>query len=193
MAASRSRLLTLVAVLAILVVVIWWQSAGDPPPAAPSGAVATSGVQPGATSHPGSVVKPVPVVALARLRGEATEPSDTGRDPFRFSALRPGSGRAGAGGAGSVTPAPPPVPRPAEVLVPAGPPPPPPISMKFIGVVSRKAGTKIAMLTDGRGVYYGTEGSVIEGQYRIVRIGLDSIDMMYLDGRGRRTIPLSGS
>jgi hypothetical protein len=49
------------------------------------------------------------------------------------------------------------------------------------------------MLTDGRGVYYGTEGSVIEGQYRIVRIGQDSIDMTYLDGRGRRTIPLSGS
>ena len=49
------------------------------------------------------------------------------------------------------------------------------------------------MLTDGRGVYYGIEGSVIEGQYRIVRIGTDSIDMTYLDGRGRRTIPLSGS
>jgi hypothetical protein len=65
--------------------------------------------------------------------------------------------------------------------------------LKFIAVVSRRAGVKIAMLTDGRGVYYGSEGSVIEGQYRIVRIGLDSIEMTYLDGRGRRTIPLSGS
>ena len=52
---------------------------------------------------------------------------------------------------------------------------------------------KIAMLTDGRGVYYGAEGAVIEGQYRIVRIRMDAVEMTYLDGRGRRTIPLSGS
>ncbi|MCX6539426.1 MAG: hypothetical protein NT151_10925 [Acidobacteria bacterium] len=189
MGISRNRLVTLAVVIAILAVTIWWQSAGDPAPVAPSGTMAPSGGQQSASPRPG-VAKAVPVVALTRLSREAPEPSDTGRDPFRFSANGPGSGRAGAGTALPVTSAPRPV---ASSVESAGPPPPPPIPLKFIGVVSRGAGTKIAMLTDGRGVYYGTEGSVIEGQYRIVRIGQDSIDMTYLDGRGRRTIPLSGS
>jgi hypothetical protein len=94
------------------------------------------------------------------------------------------------GTAPPVATAPPPV---ATRVEPAGPPPPPPIPFKFIAVVSRREGVRIAMLSDGHGVYYGSEGSVIEGQYRIVRIGLDSIEMTYLDGRGRRVIPLSGS
>jgi len=31
------------------------------------------------------------------------------------------------------------------------------------------------------------------GQYRILRISAESIEMAYLDGRGRQTIRLSGS
>jgi hypothetical protein len=31
------------------------------------------------------------------------------------------------------------------------------------------------------------------GQYRILRIGAESIEMSYLDGRGRQTIRLTGS
>ena len=80
---------------------------------------------------------------------------------------------------------------------PGGPPPPPslpPIPLKFIGVVGPSdQPQKIAVLSDGRGVYYGREGEAIEGRYRIVRIGADSIEMSYLDGRGRQTIRLSGS
>ena len=52
---------------------------------------------------------------------------------------------------------------------------------------------KIAILTDGRGVFHGREGDIIEGRYRIVRIGVESIEMAHLDGRGRQTIRLSGS
>jgi len=187
MGANRNRLVAGAVLIAIVAVAIWWQSAGGQAPVAPSGAAAPSGGPQGASPRPG-VATMVPDVALPRLTRETPEPSDTGRDPFRFSTKGPGAGRGGAGSA-PVTPAPPPVVRPVE---PAGPPPPPPIPLKLIAVVSRRAGTRIAMLTDGRGVYYGTEGAVIEGQYRIVRIGQDSIDMTYLDGRGRRTIPLSG-
>ena len=192
MGASRKQLVLLAVLVAILPIVIWWQSGGDPAPVVPSGAIAPSNGQQGVPPRPGAT-RSVPVVALARLSRETPEPSDTGRDPFRFSTTGPGSGRAGAGAGPPVTSAPPPVARPIESAVPAGPPPPPPIPLKCIAVISRRAGARIAMLTDGRGVYYGTEGSVIEGQYRIVRIGRDSIDMTYLDGRGRRTIPLSGS
>ena len=50
-----------------------------------------------------------------------------------------------------------------------------------------------SILSDGRGIYQGREGDIIEGRYRIVRIGLESVEMTYLDGRGRQTIRLSGS
>ena len=48
-------------------------------------------------------------------------------------------------------------------------------------------------LSDGRGnVFNGKEGDVIEGRYRLLRVGIDSADLIYLDGRGRQTIRLSG-
>jgi len=190
MGASRSRLAVLAGLITILAAVVWWQSGGNPEPVTPSGASAPARGQQGSPARPGpGAARAVPVVALARLSREAPEPSDTGRDPFRFSARGAAAGRPGGGMAPPGAPVMPPVTRPVES---AGPPAPPPIPFKFIAVVSRRAGVKVAMLTDGRGVYYGSEGSVIEGQYRIVRIGLDSIEMTYLDGRGRRTIPLSG-
>jgi hypothetical protein len=74
---------------------------------------------------------------------------------------------------------------------PPPPPPPPPIPLKFIGVV-QAGGRSLAVLTDGRDVFYGREGEVVEGQYRIVRIGVESVEMSYVDGRGRQTIRLSG-
>ena len=53
---------------------------------------------------------------------------------------------------------------------------------------------KIALLSDGRGgpPIYGKEGDVIEGRYKIVRIGTESIEVAYLDGHGRQTIRLTG-
>jgi len=55
------------------------------------------------------------------------------------------------------------------------------------------SGKKIAGLSDGREVWHGSEGDVILGQYKILRIGTESIEMSYIDGRGRQTIRLSGS
>ena len=78
--------------------------------------------------------------------------------------------------------------------MPAGPPPPPsvpPIALKFIGIVEATEHSQtIAVLSDGRGVYHGREGDIIEGRYRILRIGAESIEMAYVDGRGRQTIRL---
>jgi hypothetical protein len=87
---------------------------------------------------------------------------------------------------------------PPPAQVPTGPPPPPPlppIALKFIGLVQTADKTqRLAVLSDGRGgiPIYGKEGDVIEGRYRIVRIGTESIELTYLDGRGRQTIRLSG-
>ena len=73
------------------------------------------------------------------------------------------------------------------------PPPPPRIPLKFIGLMESGRAGKYAILTDGRGLpIYGKEGEVIEGRYRILRIGVESVDLAYLDGRGRQTIRQTG-
>jgi len=119
--------------------------------------------------------------ALTRARGE---PATEGRNPFRFQPKPP-------------PPAPavarlPPDAAPQMPMVPTGPPPPPPIPLKFIGLVEKADGTKIAVLSDGRRPHSGVEGQDIDGRYRIVKIGNESIEMVYLDGRGRQTIRLTG-
>jgi hypothetical protein len=99
-------------------------------------------------------------------------------------------------------PPPPPAPvrpvQPVEPAAPTGPPPPPPlapIALKFIGIVEAPShGEKIAILSDGRNApFYGKEGAIIEGRYRILKIGVESVELAYADGRGRQTIRLTGS
>jgi hypothetical protein len=63
--------------------------------------------------------------------------------------------------------------------------------LKFIGVVEQ-GGKRVAVLSDGRSIPSGTEGAIILGQYRILKIGTESIEMSYVDGRGRQTIRLTG-
>ena len=132
----------------------------------------------------------VDVVRLDALTRVRPEPQAGPRNPFRFRAAAPPpgpftDGRPNTGGSVQPTPAGPPV--------PPGPPPPPPIALKFIGVVEQAPShLKLAVLSDGRNVFYGKEGDVIEGRYRIERIGVESIEMAYVDGRGRQTLRLSG-
>ena len=54
-------------------------------------------------------------------------------------------------------------------------------------------GGRVAVLNDGRGnVFNSREGDIIEGRYRLLRVGNDSVDLIYVDGKGRQTIRLSG-
>jgi hypothetical protein len=126
-----------------------------------------------------------PDVHLRALSGERPKPGTAERNLFRF---RP-----------KPVPAPPPMPsHPAAPVAPlapevTGPPPPPPINLKFIGILERSGRPKIAILTDGIGPpIYGEEGKSVAGRYRILRIGAESIELSYLDGRGRQTIRLTG-
>jgi hypothetical protein len=78
----------------------------------------------------------------------------------------------------------PPIAEPAEL---------PPIPLKFIGIVeARETAGKLAVLSDGRFVFHGREGDIVEGRYRIVSIGVESIVLEYVGGGGRQTIRLSG-
>jgi len=46
--------------------------------------------------------------------------------------------------------------------------------------------------SDCRTTMRGREGDIIDGRYRLVRIGIESVVMEYPDGRGRTTIRMSG-
>jgi hypothetical protein len=123
---------------------------------------------------------------LAVLTAERSEPSGTARNPFRFQPK-------------VVAPPPRPLAPPTEAVTrpvaapaPAGPPPPPPIPLKFIALVERANGVKWAVLSDGKVTMYGKDGDNIDGRYRIVKIGAESIEVTYIDGRGRQVIRLTG-
>jgi hypothetical protein len=86
----------------------------------------------------------------------------------------------------------PPVPLPPPPPAPV--PPPPPIPLKFVGVVEMAAkGGRVAVLSDSRGgVFYGREGDIIDGRYRLLRVAADQAELAYADGRGRQALRLSG-
>lgn len=146
-----------------------------------SGAVASSAGRGGQAAPP----RPdAPDVHLESLDNNRPKPGGGDRNLFRFRPKAP-------------PPPPPQAQRPPPPVdpVPTGPPPPPPvppIPLKFIGTLERN-GQKIAILSDAAGhVSYGPEGATIDGRYRIIRIGAESIEMAYVDGRGRQTIRFTG-
>jgi hypothetical protein len=132
---------------------------------------------------------PVVDLHLERLTSEREPLPESNRDPFRFRPTAPPEPRR------SAEPRPP---RPEDALppVPSGPPPPPPpppIPVKFFGLVELRGGARVAAFSDTRGnTFYGKEGDIIEGRYRLLRISADSVELAYLDGRGRQTIRLTG-
>ena len=74
------------------------------------------------------------------------------------------------------------------------PPTLPPIPLRFFGLLEAPAQAgRVAVLSDGRGnIFYGREGDIIEGRYRVLQVGPVVTELSYLDGRGRQTLRLSG-
>jgi hypothetical protein len=148
---------------------------------------AVTGVGGGGGSQASRPGNPVGDIRLDTLENRADGAANPSRDVFRFEAKRtappPSSER--PTNPAPVDPGPP---------VPTGPLPPPPIPLRYIGYLDRGGqAPRIAVLSDGRGnVFNGKEGDIIEGRYRVLRIGTDSADLIYVDGRGRQTIRLSG-
>jgi hypothetical protein len=138
---------------------------------------------PGAQSGRGNAAS-APDVHLDALNSERPKPVGPERNLFRFKPKAAPPAPAARGNGAIENPAPP---------APTGPPPLPPIALKYIGTLQTNGGrTTIAILTDGQGPpLYGKEGDTIAGRYRVLRIGLESIEMSYLDGRGRQTIRIN--
>jgi hypothetical protein len=196
MATERRRQLILALLVVVLIGVIYrlWTATNPTPAAASNRSAANTGARApaggGRATAPGNADSKgieAPDVHLEALNAERPEP-EADRNLFRFRPKAP-------------PPAPPPPP-PGPVITgpppapapPPGPPPPPPIALKFIGILDVPGrGTKIAALSDGRNTFHGVEGDIIEGRYRILKIGVESIEIAYVDGRGRQTIRLTGS
>lgn len=177
---QRAVLIVLLALLAFVTVWQLWPESPAAPAAAPARAPSRAA---GRATAPTPASDQVVEVQVAALRETPPAIRSSGRNPFRFQPRLP-------------PPPPPAPPRPEQPVAPVntGPPPPPPITLKFIGVVTGQAATgKVAVLSDGKFVYYGREGDIIEGRYRLVRIGEESVQMEHVDGRGRQTIRLSGA
>ena len=185
MVPSRRREMALAGAAVLFVAIAVWsaqrETAPASAPAAPPGSATQNAAQRGAKS-------PIAEIDLKALEADRVQPEGGTRNPFRFTPK-----------------APPPV--PAAVIKqqqqaaaeraargPAEPPPPPRIPLKYIGDMAdpKNPGKRIAILSDARGAYYGREGEVVEGRYRILRIGVESIELAYLDGRGQQTIRQTG-
>jgi hypothetical protein len=184
MGTERRRQLVLAAAVVVLALVayqMWPTTSTSPDPS--SNRQAQTRTLPNEPPAPAA-----PDVHLTALDADRAKPESSERNLFRFRTK-----------AAPLPPPPPPtrVTQPvvaAAPVVPSGPPPLAPITLKFIGVVeATEHKQKIAILSDGRNVpYYGREGDTIEGRYRILKIGVESIDIAYVDGRGRQTIRLTG-
>ena len=183
MTLSPRRLLLVAALLGGVIALVVWRL----PVYSVDDAGTTARATPGANQAAGN--NAVGDIRLETLDKPTAPPVSHRRNAFQFES-RPepaptGGPQAGAGRATG-----------PGATGPVGPPPPPPIPLRFIGYldqVGETATQRVAVLSDGRGnVFNGREGDIIEGRYRVLRIGTDSADLIYVDGRGRQTIRLSG-
>jgi hypothetical protein len=129
-----------------------------------------------------------PDVKLEALESERPKPEGPNRNLFRF-------GRTPSENAAAEPPpvvVAPPQTRPTTPMTPSVPP----IPLKFVGTM-QVSGRMMAVLSDASGLQrepvYGFEGDTLLGQYRLVRVSAESVEISYLDGRGRQTIRFSGS
>jgi len=181
---KRGRELTLAAAAVALIAITAWtllQSTANPVGTAAGTGTTAANAQARAKS-------PLTEVDLKGLEAERPEPADSTRNPFQFKPKLPPPPPPSA----VITKAPQGVDQAATA--PVDPPPLPQIPLKYIGDMSdpKNPGKRIAILSDARSTYYGREGEIVEGRYKILRIGVESIELAYVDGRGRQTIRQTG-
>ena len=122
-------------------------------------------------------------IRLESLQAERPKEGEIERNPFRFQPR--------------AAPAPPgPRPGPIDPPVDTGPPPAPPpptIPLKLMGFVDLPGGGKLAALSDCKGATFSAaEGKTVDGQYRIVKIGIESITIEFINGKGRQNLRVEG-
>lgn len=150
-----------------------------PPRAGPAGESAAAAL---ATRGPaaGSPVETPFDVRLDGLPGRAPAPDRPARNPFRFAsaaaAPSPASGGGVAEGGGATAPV------QVDGWRPAGDP----AALRFIGVLEApESAGRVAVLTDGAGVYHGSVNDVVGGRWRIVALDRAAV-VLERSGTGER-------
>ena len=185
-------------------VVVAGCGAGGAPDPAPGDAVVGVTSPAGETAAVPGAQDEWPVLRLDEMAVDRSDSEPERRNPFRFGAPRTSAPQSGPGGND----------RPGPVEVGGGSPdlesvPPPQgaaspggtgtLPLTFIGFVESPAiEGRVVVLTDGELVFHGRVGDVIDGRYRIVGLGLESVDVERVDGQGQQTLrlpsePSSGS
>ena len=185
---QRTRQLWTLGIVGVSAVVTLWQYFPSAP-AAQAPAASNSPARPAAKAQADLKALPTPL-EFGKLEPVATAPVSS-RNPFRFGVPPP------------PPPAPRPVPPPVVAPPPPGPPPgqpPPPainLLLRFEGRMVGPDGRPAAVLglldssrTTVAAVLWATEGQVVDGRFRVVKIALESLVIEYVNGTGRTTIPL---
>jgi hypothetical protein len=168
--------------LGLVVALYFWSRSGPPATASANGSPSVGG---------GPAEPDVARIDLGRLDSPKVGMGAGQRDLFDFGAL----------------PAPPPPPPPPRSVVPTPlpelvgpvmpiiptPTPLPPLNIRYVGVLEDKRGLKVAVfLTEREEVLTGQAGQLVGNRFRIVRIGLESVDIQEAGSDHTRRIPLGG-
>jgi hypothetical protein len=86
---------------------------------------------------------------------------------------------------------PPPIPKPVApaLTTPSGPPP---IDLRFFGFASRPGEAKHVFLSQGDEVFIAAEGDIVNRRYRVLHIGVNSVEVEDVLGGRRQVLPLTG-
>jgi hypothetical protein len=177
---ARTRQLTLLAVLVVVGGMAWYLLGGD----SQTAPTVTASNPPTAATGTAKAARPIGLpepLKLAALGASGDPEGGTARNPFRFGQ----------------PPAPPPpkyvMPPPAPPPPPPGPPPVPDIPLQLVLLETLPGNVRTATVRDtaSSALFSGLEGQVLDGRYRLVKIGLESVVVSYLDGSGQKTLPLA--
>lgn len=185
---ERTRLIVLVALLAIAGAAWFYQTnsaAPIPLPTLPGRTASNKPATPrdlSGAAQPAAhqaVVKPtVPEpLKLADLEKVPDEP-EAGRNPFRF-------------GVKYVAPTPTPTPVFTPPIVTPPPPPPPEVKLRLSAVVDDPyvPGRRRGYFVEPTGAMFeAIDGQIVDGKYRVVKVDRGSAIVEFIDGSGRRTL-----
>ena len=190
---ERRRLVLMVGVLVVIALAYWKfgrtpelvipTTTGPAPTAAPTRAQPRAASGQARRNVPAGADSAMPqALKLAEMEQVPDEPQ-VGRNPFRFGVPPPPP----------VVYTPPPPPPPPPVYTPPPPPPIPPIPLKLTLIITQATPARAYLADPKTGTTFeGVEGQIIDGRYRLLKVGTQSVVMSYLDGTGQRTINLGG-
>jgi hypothetical protein len=175
---ARRRQLSQLGILVLGLAAVAWYQWPQAVPGVPASNVPAGRAAPATSAL--TLPEPVRLGDLA----EVPPASEVGRNPFGFG----------------VRPAPPQVSAPSVPIVdrmsdgPPIPDGPPPIGLRLAGLLVAPGTTRtMATLKDPGtgGLFHAFEGDIVDGRYRLVKVGNQSVVVSYVDGSGMRTLGLT--